>query len=940
MLKNLFICICLLPIFLMGQDQSIKFKHLTLEDGLSQSSITSILKDSQGFMWFGTEDGLNRYDGSSFTVYQNIPNDTSSISNSYIYTIVEEEDGFLWIGTKNGLNHYNPDTEKFTRYSTNSNGSGGNDVTALHKDSNGNLLMGTANGLQIFERVTGTIKSITTNNSASTNYIVSVTTDNEENIWLQSSHEIEQIKLNGNSQPLVLFEKSFRATSYNEIFMDSLHLWMGTNKGLLRLDLHSYESKIYTFFDASNKLDKRNTILSICESQPGRLWLGSNGGGLIDFEKATGEFKTVPSVPDDRFSLTSGSITNLLQDESGILWLGTHAGGVNKYDPDQIKFKHYKEGNGKNGLSEESVRSVLRDRDGDLWVGTHGGGLNRINYKTNETEVYSYDENNPATISSNTIRSLQEDSKGNIWAGTWENGLNRYDKQSGKFKRYIDLDGKKDSLISVPALAIDKNDKLWIGGTGLWQLDIEKGQVRRYLEEENGNFSVSTRISSLYLDSSNHLWFGTYNEGLNLLGASSKVIKQYIHNPEDSLSISHNHITCIVEDQKGVLWVGTYGGGINVLDTSNEQFQHYDTRNGLLNNVIYGILVDKDNFVWFSSNAGLGRLDQTTGGIKYFGVNYGIQSNEFNAGAYHKSKDGEIFFGGINGLNAFHPSSIYSSTKSKRIVFTEFQLLDEKKSFKDHESLDKVISRAEEITLQFSQNTFSLKFAELNYSDNTDNNYEYQLVGNEKLWQNLGKNKVITIANLNPGKYQLNLRVQDDLSKKTSIGITVLPPFWKTTWAYLVYLLAFVLITAWTYRTVKKFERTKSDFELRIANWENTNSASLQVKQVPTTSMNQKFVERAIQIVEDNIGDSSFGVEKFMGEMFMSRSQLHRKLKASTGYSTTKFIRYIRLQRAAQLLKGNAGTVAEIAYKVGFENVGYFSKCFSETFGTPPSQYS
>jgi len=653
----------------------------------------------------------------------------------------------------------------------------------------------------------------------------------------------------------------------------------------------------------------------------------------------------------DRLSLSSNSISNLFQDESNILWIGTNTGGINKYDPNQIFFEHYKSQDGhENYISENSVRAVLRDSDNELWVGTHGG-LNRINPKTNQLQTYVYDQNSPWSISSNTVRALSEDSKGIIWAGTWNDGLNSFDKQTGRFKRYVYMSGKNDTLRPVRAIAVDQNDHIWTGGNGLWRLDTDTNKHSSYFVDDTSDESVNYTIRSLYFDRSNLLWIGTYNSGVVSFNPSTNETMQYLHNPKDTLSISHNHVTCTVEDANGLLWVGTYGGGLNLLNISNGTFKRYNTSNGLLNDVIYGILIDKKGFVWFTSNAGLCRFDPKTKEFKYFGVEYGIQSSEFNSGAFHKSKDGEFFFGGINGLNAFYPSTIYNSMSSERIVFTEFHSLDEKKSFKDHEALDKVISRAKNITLDHSQNTFSLKFAELNYSDNSDNNYEYQLVGDKELWRKLGKNTEITLGNLKPGKYQLEVRVQNDLSKKTSINITVSPPFWRTIWAYLIYLLISILITVLVYRKVKKFEQTKRDFELKIANWENGNSyqeksnlikanPKLQVKEVPTTSMNQKFVDRAIQIVEENISDSSFGVEKFMGEMFMSRSQLHRKLKASTGYSTTKFIRYIRLQRAAQLLKGNAGTVAEIAYKVGFENVGYFSKCFSETFGKPPSQYS
>ncbi len=955
-MRSIFInCIFLfLSVFAVGQKASLNFKHLTLENGLSQSSVAPIFADSQGFMWFGTEDGLNRYDGTHFKIYRHQPDDQESLSSSYILSIAEQEDGFLWIGTTNGLNYFNPNKEKFQRFlniSGNPESLGNDIINSLEFSADGNLLVGTGDGLfsytneKGFNRITPEVKN-------KPYHIITTSQDSSGNIWVLTTRSLEKINHSHGKFSKPILQKSLKPSFHGALLLDETHAWIGNNNGLEKYNMETRESENYYFYDSNGSMDTRNQILSIVRANnDGKLWLGSNGGGLKLFDKATCGFQRFVHDPNNRLSLNSNGVRSLFKDKNEILWVGTFSGGINKHDPNKIKFEHYKNepGNSKS-LSGNSVRSILKDSQGELWVGTHKG-LNRINPNTGENTIYLHNAYDPSTISQNLTRSSVEDSKGIIWTGTWNKGLNRFDKKTGTFEQFIILPNQIDSINHIPALAVDAADNIWIGSHGLWKFDPNSKQSKNYLFDENNK--PKYYIRSLLFDKDSNLWAGTNVSGLIRVDTQSGAVTQFLHDPKNPNSLSHNGVVSIAEDKEGSLWLGTYGGGLNFLNPSNGVFRHYNTSNGLLNDVIYGILIDEQGLIWFTSNAGLCRFDPNTEEFQYFGTEYGIQSDEFNAGAYHKSKNGEFFFGGINGFNAFYPSSINKNKKTGKIVFTAFDILDNKKAIDGKEFLDKSITRVEHIELPYNQNTFSLTFAELNYSDNVDHNYEYQLKGGEEFWRNLGAKQEITIGGLSPGKYELVTRVRDKPIENASIKITISPPFWRTYWAYAAYLLAIIGTGAIFFRQQRKFEKARADFELKITNWENGNSTSLgteghantvypklPLKNVSVVSMNQKFLKRAIQIVEENIDDSSFDVEKFKDEMFMSRSQLHRKLKAATGYSTTKFIRLVRLKRAAQLLKGNAGTVAEIAFKVGFENVGYFSKCFNETFGTPPSQYS
>ncbi len=953
MKPNIIINICLLiPYLAIGQDQLLKFKNFTIEDGLSQSSIMCILKDSRGYMWFGTEDGLNKYDGNNFTVYRHKPNDKESISDSNINSIVEQEDGFLWIGTKNGLNYFNPDNEKFIRYHHNPNDTSSishDEINSLQITKDKHLLIGTSNGLNKFEGKTKFLRY----NPKGTKlpyYIESMAQDKEGYLWLLTNELIEKIRLE-DSFSEVIIQKPFKNSLKNSLLLDSLNLWIGTGKGLIKFNLLTQE--LVTFkLDAFNKYkNKTIDVLSIINGETGKLWLGTIGGGLINFDKSTNTFKTVLQDINDHSNLHSNGIKSLFLDESNILWLGTFGTGIKKHDPNQFLFKHYRyTTNGENSFRENTVRSILKDRDGELWVGTQGG-LKRINRKNGSIKAYKYNQNKPSTISSNTVRALKEDSNGIIWAGTWNNGLNSFDKKSGKFKRYISLPGRTDSIGPVRAIEIDSQDNIWLGGSGLIRFNPKTNKYKRYFYFEKNNGSRYYAIHNLYFDKTGLLWIGTKQNGLISMDTHSNIIKKYSHNPEDTLSISHNYVTSISKDDKGFIWVGTYGGGLNKLDVSTGVFQHYNTSNGLLNDVVYGVLIDNQDYIWFTSNEGLTRFDPNKKDFKHFGVDQGIQSEEFNAGAYFKDRAGEFFFGGINGFNAFYPNTINKNSKASDIVFTDFQLPDKLRLYSTNELFGKNISRLEHIKLNYDQNNFSLKFSELNYANTVDNKYEYQLNGLNNDWHDLGKKRLITIGNLKPGKYVLNVRVHNELAKKASLGLTILPPYWKTYWAYLFYLIIVLSFISLLYRSTRKNLNLRKQFEFKIKNLESNINASSQeqnrnginnltIKSTNELSIDEKFLQRAIEIVENNLSDSSFDVERFANELFISKSQLYRKLKRITGYSVTGFIRLIRLKRAAQLLNINTATVTEIAYKVGFDNVGYFSKCFKEIFGKPPSKYS
>ncbi len=930
----------------IAQNMSSRFEHLTMEDGLSQSSVTCIIKDSQGFMWFGTEDGLNRYDGTSFTVYRHLPKDSTSLSSSYINTLVEHEDGFLWVGTKNGLNYFNPYTETFTRYLHHPNdihSLSNNSVIALSINTDGSLLVGTMNGLNFFDR-DGGFKKYYPEEPKGNSVIWSIVAEGKNHFWVLSSKSLEKVKLEDGLFVPVL-KKPLNNPFWANMVLDSSALWIGSGRGLLKYNPQTSELHPTTFYDKNSTLPSVSGVLSLINGTKNTLYIGTRNKGLVLFDRLDHSFKALPHNPYNATGLNSSSIRSVYQDAEGILWIGTYGGGVNKYDPRQPRFNHYKHILGNNNtLSENTVRSILLDKKNRLWVGTHGG-LNLMNREAEEVTLFTHDSKDELSISSNTVRSICEDPAGIIWAGTWLNGLNKYDEKTKKFESFYRLPGQTDSINQVRALAAGPDHNLWIGSYGLWRFNTATKVSKKFLFEfDNGRPLLANSINILFFDKKGLLWIGT-KDGLNCMDTATGIIKRYLPDPEDPKGLSHKYITSIAEDKKGRFWIGTYGGGLNQMDVTTGTFKHYNTQNGLLNDVIYGVLVDDTDRIWFTSNAGLGVFDQASKKFRHFDVHQGLQDNEFNAGAYFESVAGEFFFGGINGFNAFDPLAFGQRTKSAPMVFTEFQLLDEESNHMAPNFLETHISRIDTIQLRHDQNNMTFSFAELSYADLTNSQYEYQLIGLSEDWNPLGKEQKITLGNLASGNYVLNVKTTDDLTKKASVALIISPPFWKSTTAYGIYLVAVGVLGLFLYRHFTHLRQTRQQFESKIhvlqtdlaKNQNNPNT--LPIKRLKFPAEHQRIIQRALQIVEEHLSDSSFDISSFAANMNMSRSQLYRKLTAYTGCSPTKFIRLIRLKKAAQLLNLGVGSVAEVAFKVGFENVGYFSKCFNETFGVPPSQY-
>ncbi|MDM8559696.1 two-component regulator propeller domain-containing protein [Candidatus Parabeggiatoa sp. HSG14] len=797
-----------------AQKQDIKFEHLGLEDGLSQSTVHAIFQDSHGFMWFGTQDGLNKYDGYQLTVYRHDPHDANSLSNNEVFTIYEDRQNRLWIGTSNGLNQFDRQQNKFRRYQhdlDNPNSLSHNKIWSINEDKSGILWIGTGGGglNQFFPSQNKFVHyqhDPHNPNSLSHNSVWPVYEDQSGILWIGTD-----------GGGLNQFDRL--QNKFVHYFLDPLHpkslsnvitffyedhnsiLWIGTLGGLYKFDRKNTTYIPYLHTPENPESLSNNAVWSICEDDEGVLWVATDGGGLNQFDREREKFIHYQHNPSLKTSLSSNAILSIYQDKAGTLWFGTGGSGINKFNRQRYKFVHYMhDPQNLNSLTNNHIRSIYEDREGILWVGTQRGGLNKFDRQQKKVTHYLHDPKNPDSLSHNNIHAIYEDSQGRLWIGTHGGGLNQFNREQNQFVHYVHKPDNVNSLIDNYVLSIyeDRAGTLWIGTRGgLEQFLPSQNKFIHYRHDpENPNSLSHNIIRSIYEDSTATLWIVT-PAGLNKFLPSQKNFIRYQHNTLSYNSLSHNDVSSIYEDETKTLWIGTYGGGLNQFNRKTETFTHYREKEGLANDVIYGILSDNQSNLWLSSNKGLSKFNPKTAEFRHYDVSDGLQSNEFNA-AHHKSHNGELFFGGINGFNAFYPEHVKDNPYIPPVVITDFQIFNQSVSLGKQSPLQQDISMTKAITLSYQQSFFSFEFAALNFIQPEKNQYIYLLEGFDNEWRYIGTRHNASYTNVPSGNYIFYVKGSNNdklwNEEARSIHITITPPWWKTWWVYASYIIAILVI--------------------------------------------------------------------------------------------------------------------------------------------------
>ncbi len=766
-LFSFLICFVLLVGETTAQNK-INFNHLTVENGLSQSAVTVIFQDKSGFMWFGTQDGLNRYDGYNFKVFKNISDDSTSLSDNFIFSIFEDESNNLYVETQSGkFNKYSPLTETFTIVSSDKidfNKSRRSSVLAAYYDKN-NIVwkggLGKETGLIREDKKTG--KSITYLHSA-----------NQKNSL--SDNKVYSVLRDGKGI-----------------------LWVGTFNGLDMLDESTGTFQHYKNMPGNPNSLSDNWIWPIFEDSKGNLWIGTVKGGLNKFNRESNTFVSYKNDPSDPKSINDNFIFSVYEDRSGLIWVGTNS-GVNYFSPSSQVFEHYFNipGN-KNTLIDNIVYSMFVDSEGNYWIGTRNGGLDKFDYQQKKFSNYKYDPSNRNGLLSNSIQVIYEDRDKLLWLGTFSSGLNSFDQESGEFKSFTHNPSNPNSLSDnrIYEIKEDRDGIIWIGtyAGGLNRLDKSSGNITSYKHDENDSLSISSNnVWTLEEDNDGNLWVGTFGGGVNVLDKQTKKFIHFKNDPSNPQSICDNNIIRVYKDSKGNMWFGTTRGISRYL-AETKNFKNYSEKDGLSNNFIYGILEDNKGNLWLSTNNGISKFNPENESFKNYYAEDGLQNNEFNQNAFAKDlRTGNLLFGGPDGFNIFNPEKVTGNTYVPPVIFTNFL----RYNTDDEEGkpiLEKGISQIKDISLTYKDNIVIFEFAALSYYNNFNNQYKYKLEGFNENWIQLGTNNKITFTNLSPGDYVLrvigsnNDGVWND--EGTSLVIHVSPPWWKTNIAYGTYMIAF-----------------------------------------------------------------------------------------------------------------------------------------------------
>ena len=760
--------------------ESFNFKNITIEDGLSQSTVETIYQDSKGYIWIGTNDGLDRYNGYEFKHYKHDKYDKNSIANNYIVDIIEDKNGYIWVSTIGGLSRINPDKDEIKNYySKEDRGNLSNsNLWQLLCTKDNRLIASTIDGLNVYDKNKDKFTRILyKEGELPSQYIYSLEEDINGHIWVGTDNGL--VELDKDLNIVKSYHDTIGDSDVYNVYDDSKgNIWVCTlDNGLFKINLD--DKSVENYKNNNSKISiPSNNVRDIISDSEGKLWIATDKG-LCTFDYEREEFITYNKKLYQSNSLIDDEIFCLLKDSSGLIWIGTYS-GISRFNPNS-SFTHFKsDPYDNNSISGNVIHGIYEDDDKTLWIGTNESGVNIIN---GESIKHLNKEN------SNLVSDLIEDITGfknYIFIGTNE-GLSVLVKNDKTVKNYtITNYTTKDGLPSnkIRSLFIDSKGYLWIGtNKGLAILDINNNKIIdiTYILDEMG---VSDKfIRAVYEDSKGNYYIGCFLEGgLIKINPNTKEYKIYKNIENDDSSISNNSIRYINEDLYGNILVGT-SHGINILNLSTDKFNHYTEKDGLINNTIYGILVDKNNGIWMSTNAGISKLSTEDATFKNFTITDGLQSNEFNGRACFKSKDGNMYFGGINGFNVFNSQDIELSTFEPKVIFDNFEINGTNK---------KDISN---IKFKSNENNIKINFFTNDYKNTKTTQYYYKLEGLENEWNMTNSNSLVFV-NLGSGDYTLKIKTITQhgvMSDESSVHFTINPPIWRSNYAICIYLILIII---------------------------------------------------------------------------------------------------------------------------------------------------
>ncbi|RJQ60702.1 MAG: hypothetical protein C4517_09905 [Stygiobacter sp.] len=817
-MKNPLKILIITLLLIISAKTQAQFEYYSLGEGLSQANVRCLLQERNGFLWMGTQDGLNRFDGYQFAKFRREPKNNNSVAGNYISCITEDKDGKIFIGTINGvsiydprLNHFSKLTIKDTINNVNTVGS----VSSLLIAKDGTLWIGDYySGLL---KISGGksvryMKDSQAHNSINDNYITSLCEDEAGNIWIGTfSSGINKYNIaTGKFEYISKGQENRGGLSSNYISAlcsdNNGNIIIGTTNGLNVLNTSTNEISVYKNNSSHINSISGNNILSLYRDRENKIWIVTEGNGVNVFNASQKSFSKIFIASRSNPAAEEKNIMCVYEDVNGNYWFGTSTSGVIKWIKNRPNFNSYTKRENRQYLSDYSIRSIYKDRENNLWIGTDNG-LNKISAKSKVVAKYYNRPGDETSINDNKVWTITEDKKGNIWFGT-QRGLAMYNKEKDSFERFINKLGTKETLpvFSIRCIYPGNSDTLWFGtyGLGLFSFDIKNGNFHNHtFTNKNPDAKKDVVIFQIEEERHGKLWMAAAS-GLVVYDKITGDYQRFFSDTKDNFSTQSVLYSFNIENDS-TFWLGTLGDGLIKFNPMKKRFASFTQNDGLPNNVIYGILRDRKNNLWLSTNYGIARFNTKSKNIKNYELNDGIPTYEFNTGAFTSDKHGNLYFGGIEGLLFFNPDSIYSNTNTPKLAVTNFKVYDEVKY------PNKVHYDGEEIILKYHDNYFSFEFSVLDLS-NSANEYAYMLDGYDKEWIHSGKRRYAAYTNVDPGEYLLKVKTTNGdgvwSEKGIIIAITILPPFWATTWFRLIFISSFTGIILWFYsRRVKRFKK-------------------------------------------------------------------------------------------------------------------------------------
>ncbi len=887
----------------------MRFDHITLEDGLSQSNVLSVLQDSQGMLWIGTENGLNRYNGYEIETFTRERGDPDSLSSDFVFDMDEDREGNLWIATNGGgLVKFDRSTRRF--------------VAFRHDPAN--------------------------SNSISSNVVRRLLIDNEGIIWIGTRGAgLDRLDPGtGLFTRLPFGEGEMAPDNIYALFQGSPGtLWVGGDHGLTRIDTESGESVTFAHKPGDASSLSRFSVRAIAEDANGRLWVGTDGGGLSRFDETGQQFTHFMHVAEDPGTLSSdrvsvlfkdsadrlwagttrglnlvdpatGSVTryvhnssdassiggndiaSIYEDRSGLLWVGTKTRGLNKWNPRTwaYGFEPAKEITA-SAERHPNVTSFVEDGAGTLWVGTFGDGLNAMDRDSGDVVRYRNDPDSAHRIADDRVMSLMRDSKNRIWVGTMTKGIDRLDRATGERRsfRYDPADASSLGANGIMSMFEDSKGLVWVGtfGGGISRFDPATERFTRFQSDPDDPRSLSSdRVTSFAEDSSGRIWIGTEGGGLNLFDKTSNSFHHFRHDPEDPKTLAADTVYSINVDASGTVWIGTHGGGLDrvVGDASKPrgiQFANISQNDGLSNDVVYGVEVDNRGWLWLSTNYGISRLDPESGNIKNLHRKDGLQSEEFNFGAHYRSDLGELFFGGHNGFNAFQPETIKTSVTVPLIALTGFFNMND--PTKSHLPDD-----VEGVELSWKDDNVAFEFAALDFTAPQSNRYMYKLEGFDKDWIDLGNRRRVTYTDLDDGKYLLRVRAANSEGVWNEAGfaipVSVSAAPWDTWWAYLAYAALVLQLGAFLWLGHHRKVRREEEYSRRLEQEVSSRTDALLQKNKELNHLNRALQDSSLSDPLTGLRNRRFVFEEVSRDLDVIRRRIEDEREGASSLGTNDLV--------------------------------------------------